>query len=94
MSNFATYVSNLEKTCSDEERLLLAEARSRFRLAAELLDIRLARGLSQRDLARVCGIPQSEISRIESGNANPTIKSLHALGSTLGIELTWQTAES
>lgn len=92
MRSFEDYVSRLEETCSGEEAELLADARSRFRLAAELLDVRLARGLSQRDLERLSGIPQSEISRIESGNANPTVKSLNALGSSLGIQLTWQAA--
>jgi transcriptional regulator with XRE-family HTH domain len=37
--------------------------------------------------AAASGIHQSEISRIESGNGNPTLKTLGALTGALGVEL-------
>lgn len=37
--------------------------------------------------ADASGIRQSEISRIESGNGNPTLKTLGALARALGAEL-------
>jgi len=38
-------------------------------------------------VAAASGIHQSEISRIESGNGNPTLKTLGALTGALGVEL-------
>jgi transcriptional regulator with XRE-family HTH domain len=38
-------------------------------------------------LAAVYGVRQSEISRIEGGNGNPTLKTIGALARALGAEL-------
>ena len=43
--------------------------------------------MTQQQLAAVSGIRQSEISRIESGNGNPTLKTIGALARALGAEL-------
>ena len=45
---------------------------------------RLEGRLSQRDLAKLSGIPQSEISRIETGAGNPTYATIAALLRALG----------
>jgi len=42
---------------------------------------------TQQQLASASGIHQSEISRIESGHGNPTLKTLGALTGALGVEL-------
>lgn len=57
-----------------------------FRLAVELLALRKARGLTQRQLAQRTGVNQSEISRIEGGGANPTVSTVAALAGALGAE--------
>lgn len=44
-------------------------------------------GLSQRALAEKMGVPQSHISKIESGKINPTIASLIEIARILGMEL-------
>lgn len=48
-------------------------------------------GLSQRAAAHVCGIPQSMLSRIESGQTQPSVTTLlrvlHRLGADLHLEL-------
>ncbi|MBI5547469.1 MAG: helix-turn-helix transcriptional regulator [Deltaproteobacteria bacterium] len=58
-----------------------------FRLAGELLALRKARGLSQRQLSARTGIQQSEISRIEAANANPTLGTISVLARALGAEV-------
>jgi transcriptional regulator with XRE-family HTH domain len=62
----------------------LQAERSRFRIARELAEVRKARGLTQDQLSERAGVPQSEISKIESGKANATeltlFKVAHAMG--------------
>jgi len=47
--------------------------------------------MTQQQLAAASGIRQSEISRIESGNGNPTLKTIGALARALGAELRFAT---
>lgn len=65
----------------------LAAFDAHFRLAGEVLSLRKARGLTQRQLAEKTGIQQSEISRIEAAHANPTIGTVSALARALGAEV-------
>jgi DNA-binding XRE family transcriptional regulator len=58
-----------------------------YRLAGQLIRRRHELHMTQQQLAVASGIHQSEISRIESGNGNPTLKTLGALTSALGVEL-------
>ncbi len=59
----------------------------RYRLASDLISRRRALGMTQQQLAAASGIRQSEISRIEGGNGNPTLKTIGALAHALGAEL-------
>src|SRR6266545_6284267 len=65
----------------------LAAFDAHYRLAGELLSLRKARGLTQRQLAQKAGIQQSEISRIEAAHANPTLGTVSALARALGAEV-------
>ncbi len=47
-----------------------------YDMAVQLMELRERRGMTQAELASATGINQSEISRIESGSANPTAKTL------------------
>src|SRR3954454_22916007 len=48
---------------------------------------RQARGLSLRGLAEVLGVSPSLISQVETGRAKPSVNTLYALASELGISL-------
>lgn len=56
-------------------------------LAAELKAARKRKGLSQRALAARSGVPQSHISKIESGVVDLRLSSLVALARILEMEL-------
>ena len=60
---------------------------TRYRLAADLIGRRQSLHMTQQQLAAASGIRQSEISRIESGHGNPTLKTISALARALGAEL-------
>ena len=49
---------------------------------------RNALGLSQRDLAAMCGIPQSSVARIESCKTTPNLGTLLNIFQHLGLTLT------
>lgn len=65
----------------------LAGFDAHFKLAGQLVALRKARGLTQRQLSVNTGIQQSEISRIEAAHANPTMTTISALARALGAEL-------
>jgi transcriptional regulator with XRE-family HTH domain len=52
-----------------------------------LRQARKARGLSLRGLAEVLGVSPSLISQVETGRAKPSVNTLYALASELGISL-------
>ena len=45
------------------------------------------KGLSQKQLSKLSGVTQCDISRIEGGVANPTIETLSRICKVLGLEL-------
>ncbi len=58
-----------------------------YRLARQVFDLRKAAGLTQRQLAAKSGVQQADISRIEAGDANPTLATIAALAYALGAQL-------
>ena len=48
---------------------------------------RAEQNLTQRELAERCGMRQSAFARLESGNANPTLKTLQQVAKGLGKKL-------
>jgi len=57
------------------------------KLAEALKAAREKKGLSQRALSARAGVPQSHISKIESGAVNLTVSSLTAIANALDLEL-------
>lgn len=58
-----------------------------FQIIEFLIEIRTKKNLSQKQLAQLTGINQRVISRIENGNANPSIRTLQRLAKGLGMKL-------
>lgn len=48
---------------------------------------RTERGLSQEQLANDADVPINQIGRIERGEVNPSLSTLHSISSVLGIDL-------
>lgn len=65
----------------------LREMRRGFSIANQLMTLRHEKKLTQKQLAQASGIPQSEISRIETGEANPTYATLSALAKPFGVRV-------
>lgn len=56
-------------------------------LLHELREARLRKGLSQRELSALAGVPQSHISKIEAGHVDLRMSSLIGLARALDLEL-------
>ena len=52
-----------------------------------IAQMRKEQNLTQRELAERCGMRQSAFARLESGNANPTLKTLQQVAKGLGKKL-------
>ena len=57
-------------------------------IVTAMVEQRNALGLSQRDLAAMCGIPQSSVARIESCKTTPNLGTLLNIFQHLGLTLT------
>jgi ribosome-binding protein aMBF1 (putative translation factor) len=70
----------------------VAAARRRLQpkldLGRQILDLRLARGWTQEDLAERVGTKQANISRLENGLLNPSVDMLQRVAGALGAALT------
>ena len=58
-----------------------------FQLIRKMIRARREAGLTQKELAERTGIQQSNISRIENGNGNPSLSTLNKLAQGLGKKL-------
>lgn len=75
-----------EEFKKEYERLQL-----RYEVISQLIDARKEQNLTQAELAKRVGTQKSNISRLESGNYNPSldflIKVVHCLGKDLEIQI-------
>ncbi len=55
-----------------------------FQLVLALLELRNEQNLTQQELADRTGINRSDISKIEHGNANPSLKTMKRLAAAMG----------
>lgn len=52
-----------------------------------IIDARKNAGLTQKELSERTGIAQGDISKLENGNANPSIRTLQRLAVAMGMTL-------
>ena len=52
-----------------------------------MIDARRSSGLTQKELSQRTGIAQGDISKLENGNANPSIRTLQRLANGMGMTL-------
>ena len=86
-TKFSEFMREIKREAEAEGPEAVAELRyfrARFRLARRFAEARRKRGWTQKKLAEKTGLNQSEISNLESGQANPTYKTLQTVASVLG----------
>ena len=58
-----------------------------FEIVQAIIDARKISGFTQKQLAEKTGIAQGDISKIENGEANPSLKTLKRLASGIDMKL-------
>lgn len=58
-----------------------------FAIVQAIIDARKESGLTQKQLSERTGIAQADISKLESGNGNPSIKTLQRLAAGMGMRV-------
>ena len=69
--------SNLEEVLERFERELIRD------ITEQIIEDRKASGLSQQKLARLAGVRQETISRLESGKHSPTVRTVEKIDRVL-----------
>lgn len=88
MTNFNDYLAQQMENpgFKDEYEALEPE----FAIIQAIIDARKSSGITQKELSQRSGIAQGDISKLENGNANPSLRTLQrlaaAMGKTLKIE--------
>jgi len=85
MSDFRNF---LEKQLQDPEFKKEWDAlEPEFAIIQAMIDARKTTGLTQKQLSERAGITQGDISRIENGNANPSLNTLKRLAAAMDMSL-------
>ncbi|MCD7957022.1 MAG: helix-turn-helix transcriptional regulator [Lachnospiraceae bacterium] len=63
------------------------ELRPQYEVISQIIKVRDEQGITQQELANRTGIKQSNISRFEGGNYNPSLEFLTRIARGLGMEL-------
>ncbi|MBR3018083.1 MAG: helix-turn-helix transcriptional regulator [Clostridia bacterium] len=58
-----------------------------FAIIQVMIDVRQTSGMTQKQLADKTGIAQADISKLERGNANPSLKTLQRLAAGMGMKV-------
>ena len=77
-----------ERRLKDEEFAReYADIQPELNVIRALIDARISQNLTQKELSERTGIAQAEISKLENGTRNPSIKLLQRLAEGMGMVL-------
>lgn len=85
MTNFNDFLN--EQLKDPEVKAEYEALEPEFAVIQALINARSSAGLTQKELSQRTGIAQSDISRIENGNGNPSLKTLKRLAEAMGKKL-------
>lgn len=75
------------KSSDKDAKKIIEEVEAEAEIIGALIQQRAALGLSQRDLAALCDIPQSSVARIESNRITPRLDTILKLLNEMGLTL-------
>ncbi|MDO4515072.1 MAG: helix-turn-helix transcriptional regulator [Lachnospiraceae bacterium] len=87
MKNWNDYKEHV-KSIDSNAKNDMEEIEALSSIVGTMIEQRKALGISQRELAAMCGVPQSSVARIESYKTTPNLDTLLKLFRPLGLSLT------
>jgi ribosome-binding protein aMBF1 (putative translation factor) len=87
MRNWESYKEHV-KDIDPAAKRDIEEMENLASIVGAIIEQRKTLGLSQRELAQLCGIPQSSVARIESFRTTPNLDTLLKIMRPLGLKLT------
>jgi ribosome-binding protein aMBF1 (putative translation factor) len=88
---YYTFDEDLQKRLKDPEfKKIWEDGEPEYKLACQLIEKRLAKKMSQRDLAKKVKTTQAVISRLETMNENPSLSLLKRIAQALGTKINLQ----
>lgn len=85
MTNFNDFLA--EQMKNEDFRREYEALEPEFTIMQAMIDARNSEGLTQKELSLRSGIAQGDISKLENGNANPSIRTLQRLATAMGKTL-------
>lgn len=85
MSEFKDFLN--EQLKDDEFRKEYDALQPEFDIIRAIVDARTSQNLTQKQLAEKTGINQADISKLENGTRNPSLKLLKRLADGMGMDL-------
>lgn len=85
MSSFKDFFN--EQMKDPEFRAEYEALEPEFTIVQAMIDARKQSGMTQQQLSERTGIAQSDISKLENGSGNPSIKTLQRLAAGMGMRL-------
>ncbi|MBQ9982238.1 MAG: helix-turn-helix transcriptional regulator [Oscillospiraceae bacterium] len=85
MTNFNDYLKEQLENPEFKEEYDALEPE--FAIIQAIIDARKSKGITQKELSRRTGIAQGDISKLENGNGNPSIKTLQRLAAAMDMSL-------
>ena len=88
MAENASFRKFVEEQLQDPEFRAEYEALdTEFSNIQAMIDARKSSGLTQKQLSEKTGIAQADISKLESGNGNPSVRTLQRLAAGMGMRV-------
>lgn len=87
MSTWEEYKAHV-KEADPEMGKEISEIEEQVKIISAIIQQRQKLGLSQRDLAMMCSVPQSSIARIEAHKVTPKLDMIIKIFNKLGLQLT------
>lgn len=86
---FTTFEEFMANAMKDPEfKIEYDKLQPEYELINKLIEARIKKKMTQKDIANRMGTKQSALARLESGNSNPTIKFIQKLATALGTDIT------
>ena len=81
------FIESLEEMLLVEERVVFELDDLLLEFSMMVLNYRVAKGLSQKQLAEHLGVSQAMVAKYESGNFNPSLKTIWEVSRKMGMKV-------